>query len=133
MYDGNIILRNYLNFYLAMQKSGHLNSHSRNYSALNDQESTLKPTLTSTSFRHTSPNSKTKIRLVSPLKANMQSSQTRKENLVPAATTPNFYTKNSSNIELGGKTMASKQPSTINNGFFRQQSTISQNSSTILS
>ena len=76
-----------------MQKSGHLNSNSRNSSALNDQESALNPPLTSRSFRLTSPKSKTKIRLVSPMRANMQSSQNKKENYVPAATTPNFYTK----------------------------------------
>ncbi len=70
-----------------MQKSGSFHSHSRNSSGLN-------------SSRANSPHSRTKIKLVSPLK-NVRLAP--KENHPPTATTPNFYARSSEHIELGGK------------------------------
>ena len=72
-----------------MQKSSSYYTHSRNSSGVTDS-------------RGASPSSRTKIKLVSPLK-NIR--VTPKENNPPSATAHNFHTKSSESIELGGKCM----------------------------
>jgi hypothetical protein len=72
-----------------MQKSSSFYAHSRNSSGVTDS-------------RGASPHSRTKIKLVSPLK-NIKA--TPKENHPPSATAHNFYTKSSESIELGGKSI----------------------------
>lgn len=73
---------------IGMQKSSSFYAHSRNSGA--------------TESRGACPHSRTKIKLVSPLK-NIKVKP--KENNPPSATAHNFYTKSSESIELGGKSI----------------------------
>lgn len=98
-----------------MQKSVTSFTHSRNTSnySLYNPSSTANPSqffdlgkaqaLNNSSFRGSSPNSKTKIKLVSPLKDKGNLHHLPKENHPPVTTNPGIVGKQSINIELGGK------------------------------
>lgn len=68
--------------------------------------------LNNSSLRASSPHSKTKIKLVSPLKdkVNVRHPQPKENNPPPTVTLPSYYAKPSAGIELGGRSTLKQAP-----------------------